>query len=277
MVLDRVQFRRPADRRGLAGDRRAYRHPDRPGRGAASCRGHGLGPRGGNDPQVLAQRAEIEYGAQLVLYPAPGGDHSALARCWPGWPMTGSRRLVISRPPGRRAGGAGQPCPPPSLRCRWRGCQPRSRWSISPAGPRSWPGGLVGSRPAGGLVGVTAWGGAGKTALVTHWVQEAGGGQAARGAGGVRVELLRRPLRRTLGRGAAGVGAGRTRDRGTGTGRAAGRCWRCCGRCRCCWCWTGWRWCRKVRPGKGSVGCWTACCVRCWPAPASAPTAGWSC
>ena len=33
----------------------------------------------GNDPQVLVQRAEIEYGAQLVLYPAPGGDHSALA------------------------------------------------------------------------------------------------------------------------------------------------------------------------------------------------------
>ena len=33
----------------------------------------------GNDPRVLAQRAEIEYGAQVVLYPAPGGDHSALA------------------------------------------------------------------------------------------------------------------------------------------------------------------------------------------------------
>ena len=33
----------------------------------------------GNDPQILAQRAEIDYGAQVVLYPAPGGDHSALA------------------------------------------------------------------------------------------------------------------------------------------------------------------------------------------------------
>src|SRR5438045_3087158 len=31
-----------------------------------------------NDPRVLARRAEIAYGAQVVLYPAPGGDHSAL-------------------------------------------------------------------------------------------------------------------------------------------------------------------------------------------------------
>jgi hypothetical protein len=33
-----------------------------------------------NDPGVLARRAEIAYGAQLVLYPARGTDHSALAR-----------------------------------------------------------------------------------------------------------------------------------------------------------------------------------------------------
>ncbi len=32
-----------------------------------------------NDPGMLARRAEIGYGAQVVLYPAPGGDHSALA------------------------------------------------------------------------------------------------------------------------------------------------------------------------------------------------------
>jgi hypothetical protein len=33
----------------------------------------------GNDPGVLARRAEIAYGASAILYPAPGGDHSALA------------------------------------------------------------------------------------------------------------------------------------------------------------------------------------------------------
>jgi SIR2-like protein len=32
-----------------------------------------------NDPGVLARRAEIAFGAQLVLYPARGVDHSALA------------------------------------------------------------------------------------------------------------------------------------------------------------------------------------------------------
>ena len=32
-----------------------------------------------NDPEILAQRAEIAYGAQVILYPAPGGDHAALA------------------------------------------------------------------------------------------------------------------------------------------------------------------------------------------------------
>ena len=34
----------------------------------------------GRDPGVLARRAEIAYGAQVVLYPAPGGDHAALGR-----------------------------------------------------------------------------------------------------------------------------------------------------------------------------------------------------
>ncbi len=33
----------------------------------------------GNDPGILAQRAEISYGAKVVLYPAPSGDHDALA------------------------------------------------------------------------------------------------------------------------------------------------------------------------------------------------------
>ena len=33
----------------------------------------------GNDPGILARRAEISYGARVVLYPAPAGDHSALA------------------------------------------------------------------------------------------------------------------------------------------------------------------------------------------------------
>ena len=62
----------------------------------------------GNDPQILAQRAEIEYGAQLILYPAPGGDHSALAALLAGLadprfpPGRGRARPARSR--GARAG-----------------------------------------------------------------------------------------------------------------------------------------------------------------------------
>jgi SIR2-like domain len=32
-----------------------------------------------NNPRVLAKRAEIGFGAEVILYPAPAGDHSALA------------------------------------------------------------------------------------------------------------------------------------------------------------------------------------------------------
>ncbi|HET8683731.1 MAG TPA: SIR2 family protein [Micromonosporaceae bacterium] len=37
-------------------------------------------PDGGRDPQVLRSLAGIQYGADLVLYPVPKGDHSALQR-----------------------------------------------------------------------------------------------------------------------------------------------------------------------------------------------------
>jgi SIR2-like domain len=37
-------------------------------------------PATGADPDTLRTLAEIDYGAQLVLYPAPDGDHGALSR-----------------------------------------------------------------------------------------------------------------------------------------------------------------------------------------------------
>jgi len=43
----------------------------------------------GNDPGTLVRRAEIAYGAQLIPYPAPKNDHSALARLLAG--MTDGR------------------------------------------------------------------------------------------------------------------------------------------------------------------------------------------
>ena len=148
----------------------------------------------GNDAQVLAQRAEIQYGAQLVLYPAPGGDHSALDRLLTGladprFPPAGdpparpARALIAAagqptKSPGQ-PGLAGQPAvpempvpempvpqmwvpePEPVAHFTGRGEELArlDRWAAD---------------PQVALVGVTAWGGAGKTALVTRWAREGG-------------------------------------------------------------------------------------------------------
>ena len=78
--VDRVQLRRPADRGDLAGDRRPDGHPGRTraARRAMSRSWRGIRPPRATTHGILARRAEIAYGAQVVLYPAPGGDHSAL-------------------------------------------------------------------------------------------------------------------------------------------------------------------------------------------------------
>ena len=133
-----------------------------------------------NDPQILAQGAEIEYGAQLVLYPAPGGDHSALGRLLTG--LTDDRFGPAGDPPagsaGGEAGAAGHGGP--GVAVRW----------VPPAEPVEHFTGRAeelarldrwAADPQVALVGVTAWGGAGKTALVTRWILETGG--AARRAG----------------------------------------------------------------------------------------------
>ena len=135
-----------------------------------------------SDPQILAQGAEIEYGAQLVLYPAPGGDHSALGRLLTGLtddrfgPAAELPAGTAPRGPEAGAGGTGGP----GVAVRW----------VPPAEPVEHFTGRAeelarldrwAADPQVALVGVTAWGGAGKTALVTRWILETGG--AARRAG----------------------------------------------------------------------------------------------
>jgi hypothetical protein len=131
----------------------------------------------GNDPRILAQRAEIEYGAQTVLYPAFGDDHSALALLL--FALTDSRFPAVDDLPARTRqpvavsngmpalGGAGIPArwvpnaePVEHFTGRAEELARLDRWA---------------SDPQVALVGVTAWGGAGKTALVTHWVNETAG------------------------------------------------------------------------------------------------------
>jgi SIR2-like domain len=128
----------------------------------------------GNDPGVLARLAKIGYGADLVLYPAPGGDHSALARLLPD--LADDRFGPAADLPVRLAS------PPDALTDEGRQEMP-VRW-VPPAEPTPH---FIGraeelgrldrwaADPQVALVGVTAWGGAGKTALVTRWILEAGG------------------------------------------------------------------------------------------------------
>jgi tetratricopeptide (TPR) repeat protein len=125
----------------------------------------------GNDPGTLARRAEIAYGAQLILYPAPGNDHSALARLLA--EMTDGR---FPPAPDMPASVTASPIPPPGVPARWVPEAERiehftgraeelarlDRWSAD-------------SQVR--LAGVTAWGGAGKTALVTRWIQDGGAGR----------------------------------------------------------------------------------------------------
>jgi tetratricopeptide (TPR) repeat protein len=130
-----------------------------------------------NDPRILAQRAEIAYGAQVILYPAPNGNHSALATLLEGltdarFPAAGE---IPARPApvaaGAEAGAASgrvdlvvrwvpPPEPVPHFTGRAEELARLDRWAADPSVR---------------LVGVSAWGGAGKTALVTHWTGEGGG------------------------------------------------------------------------------------------------------
>jgi tetratricopeptide (TPR) repeat protein len=119
-------------------------------------------PAEASDPGILARRAEIAYGAQLVLYPAPDGDHSALGRLLAD--LTDDRFPPAADLPARAA-----PGPMSRIPMRWvPGPDPVEHFTGRAeelARLNRWA-----ADPQVSLVGVTAWDGAGKTALVTHWV-----------------------------------------------------------------------------------------------------------
>jgi hypothetical protein len=140
-----------------------------------------------NDPRILAQRAEVGYGAQLILYPAPNGDHTALHQLLSSCtdPRFGHAGDLPTRAPTPvELSGVTESSGAASVPVKWvKGAEPVAhftgrteelerldRWAAD---------------PEVSLVGVTAWGGAGKTALVTHWIREAGGTSRRPGVSGV--------------------------------------------------------------------------------------------
>jgi tetratricopeptide (TPR) repeat protein len=129
-----------------------------------------------NDPGVLAQRAEIAYGAQAILYPVPDGDHSALAALLA--ELADSQFPAAVEAPGRPA----PPAARPGASATGRGAV-AVRW-VPPPDPVAHFTGRVeelarldrwAADPGVRLAGVSAWGGAGKTSLVTHWAGDGGG------------------------------------------------------------------------------------------------------
>ncbi len=117
-----------------------------------------------NDPGILARRAEIAYGAQLILYPAPDNDHSALPRLLAG--LTDERFPPVADVPANVAAS-------PAIPVRWIPEAERLEHFTGRAEELArldrWA-----ADPQVRLVAVTAWGGAGKTALVTRWIQDGG-------------------------------------------------------------------------------------------------------
>ncbi|MFI7641400.1 SIR2 family protein [Nonomuraea sp. NPDC049400] len=145
-------------------------------------------------PEVLKDLARIELGCRVVLYPVLDGDHSALTTLLAG--LTDPRFTpAVPEPQDPHRAAEAASARPPAL------------------GPASLPGGENGrlivrwahggerntdftgreeelgrltrwaQDPDVSLIGVTAWGGAGKTATVTEWLyrQDAGGRDGARG------------------------------------------------------------------------------------------------
>ncbi|MGH3827877.1 MAG: SIR2 family NAD-dependent protein deacylase [Pseudonocardiaceae bacterium] len=132
-----------------------------------------------NDPRILAQRAEIAYGAQVILYPAPGADHSALAALLA--KLADAKFPAAVNVPARPAPTAAGPEPGASAAAS--GVDVAVQW-VPPSDPVTHFTGRAeelarldrwAADPDVRLVGVSAWGGAGKTALVTHWVSADGG------------------------------------------------------------------------------------------------------
>jgi len=141
----------------------------------------------GNDPGVLARRAEIGYGAHVILYPAPGRDHSALgvllsALADPQFPPA-AVLPARTRPPlagaAQETGAAG-----PGIPVAWVPAAERVEHFTGRVEELARLDGWAADAQVA-LVGVTAWGGAGKTSLVTHWIQDAGGAARRPGLRGV--------------------------------------------------------------------------------------------
>ena len=128
------------------------------------------------DPRVLHEICAAQYGSDVVLYPARGADHSRLAMLLERftdsrYPPVGIGALEAKRV---AVGDAGKRTEPAGKVVRWvhggDAIEHFAGRANQLARLHRWA-----ADPAVRLIGVTALGGAGKTALVTEWLARQGG------------------------------------------------------------------------------------------------------
>jgi hypothetical protein len=122
-------------------------------------------PRSATDPQTLRQVVELQYGALPLLYPVLGSDHSALQRLLESLP---DPKFTVE--PEAQA--------PAATEVMISAAGPPVTWAHDPEHVRHFVGRTDElnrldrwcADPEVRLIGVTAWGGVGKTTLVTEWI-----------------------------------------------------------------------------------------------------------
>ena len=149
----------------------------------------GDGGREASDPETLRTLIQIQFGCEAILYPVVGGDHSSLGLLLesltaPRFPAARAQAVDVARVPVASRSDEAHASRAPTVAVRWvHGGVPvplfvgrneelarLDRWADDPEVR---------------LVGVTAWGGSGKTSLVTQWLLNRGSEDSPHAARGM--------------------------------------------------------------------------------------------
>ncbi len=134
--------------------------------------GDGCGP---HDPDVVRQLIETQFGSRAILYPAPNGDHAALERLLA--ELTDRRYAAAGALPAPRTesqAAAHDADGPGAVLVHWAHGGELTGHFTGRAEELAHLGRWARDATVR-LVGVTAWGGTGKTTLVTQWVARENG------------------------------------------------------------------------------------------------------
>jgi tetratricopeptide (TPR) repeat protein len=139
---------------------------------------HGMNDSKSQDPRVIRDIMEIQYGCRTILYPAAGGNHSALSALLDEFTLSQFPAVAANIPQLSHVAGPSQSPGQHDEHAAGASDDVVVRW-VHGGIPIDYFTGRAeelarldrwADDPEVRLIGVTAWGGAGKTALVTRWV-----------------------------------------------------------------------------------------------------------